>query len=155
MDGKPNRVYVVVGDGECQEGSIWEAVMSATAFSLDNLTVIVDFNRIQKMDFIERIIGVNRLGTQFESFGWHVKSCDGHNTENIELSLTEQWDAGKPHCLIARTVKGKGLSLMENNPAWHWRMPNKKELKVFRTELDISQDELDAVKETQSCRERI
>jgi transketolase len=145
-DGKSNRVYAVVGDGECQEGSVWEAVMSAAAFSLDNLTVIIDSNRIQKMDFIEKIMGADNLGAQFESFGWDVKTCDGHDAASLKSAFTGKWNGGKPRCLVARTVKGKGLSLMENNPAWHWRMPNKRELKVFCSELGITQDELDAAK---------
>jgi transketolase len=142
-DGKPNRVYVILGDGECQEGSVWEAVMSAPAFKLDNLTVIVDNNHIQKMDFIEKIIGSDKLGEQFDVFGWDVKSCDGHSRDHIKSALMGEWAIDKPHCLLAQTIKGKGLSLMENNPAWHWRMPSKKELKVFCAELGITQDELE------------
>ena len=144
-DNKSNHVYVILGDGECQEGSIWEAVMTAPAFKLDNLTVIIDNNSIQKMDFIEKIIGSDELGKQFEAFGWNIKRCDGHDRNALKAAIKSDWSTDKPRCLIAQTVKGKGLSLMENNPAWHWRMPNKKELKVFCSELNISQDELDAV----------
>lgn len=145
-DKKPNHVYVLVGDGECQEGSIWEAIMSGAAFGLDNLTVIIDHNRIQKMNFIEKIIGMDKIDEQIRSFGWHVKNCDGHDTIAIKNTLTDKWEAGKPRCLIAETIKGKGLSLMENNPAWHWRMPGKKEIKTFMAELNITQEELDACK---------
>lgn len=145
-DHKDNHVYVILGDGECQEGSVWEAAMSARAYALDNLTVIIDHNRIQKMDFIENIMGMDRVGEQFAAFGWDVKECDGHNEKGVEDALTGKWAEGKPKCLIANTVKGKGLSLMENNPAWHWRMPGKKELKVFCAELGISQEELDLCK---------
>ena len=141
-DQKQNRVYVIVGDGECQEGSIWEAVMSARAFGLSNLTVIVDHNRIQKMDFIENITMLDDLERQFLSFGWDVKTCNGHDALEIKTALEGDWKADLPRCLIANTVKGKGLSLMENNPAWHWRMPSKKELKVFCAELGITPDEL-------------
>ena len=143
VDHKPNRVYVIVGDGECQEGSIWEAVMSAPAFGLSNLTVIVDHNRIQKMDLIENIMGADNLEKQFASFGWDTKACDGHDVRAIKATLQGEWKSGVPRCLIANTVKGKGLSLMENNPAWHWRMPNRKELKTFCAELSITPDELD------------
>ncbi|WP_199735740.1 MULTISPECIES: transketolase [unclassified Anaerotruncus] len=145
-DHRPNHVYVIVGDGECQEGSIWEAAMSAPAFGLDNLTVIVDHNRIQKMDFIHKIMGQDALGAQFSAFGWQVKTCDGHSIPEIQSALTGQLEPGRPHCLIAQTVKGKGLSLMEDNPAWHWRMPGKKERKVFKAELGITDEELDAVR---------
>ncbi|MDR1000793.1 MAG: transketolase [Clostridiales bacterium] len=153
---RSNFVYVLVGDGECQEGSIWEAVMSGAAFGLDNLTVIIDHNRIQKMDFVEKTMGAARhvrfgggqiaLGEQFRSFGWQVKSCDGHDTTALRETLTGEWQPDKPRCVIAETVKGKGLSLMENNPAWHWRMPSKKELKTFCAELNITQEELDECK---------
>jgi len=145
-DGKLNNVYVLVGDGECQEGSIWEAVMSGAAFKLDNLAVIIDGNRIQKMDFIEKIMGRNELANQFESFGWQVKTAEGHETAALRSAIGGEWETGKPRCIIARTIKGKGLSIMEDNPAWHWRMPNKKELKTFCAELGITQKELDECK---------
>jgi transketolase len=141
-DGRPNQVYCVAGDGECQEGSIWEAAMSASAFELDNLTLIIDNNRIQKMDFIQHIMGSDDLSVKFAAFGWTVKSVDGHSTEKLKAALTGEWHSDKPRCIIAQTVKGKGLSLMENNPAWHWRMPSKKELKVFVSELNITEEEL-------------
>jgi len=141
-DRKPNHVYVLVGDGECQEGSIWEATMSSVAFGLDNLTMIIDHNRIQKMDFLEKIMGTDNLENQFNSFGWQVKKCDGHNRTALKETLLSEWEIGKPRCVLAETIKGKGLSLMENNPAWHWRMPNRRELKLFCAELNITQEEL-------------
>jgi transketolase len=145
-DAKPNHVYVLVGDGECQEGSIWEAVMSAAAFNLDNLTMIIDYNHIQKMDFIKNIIGIDNLAEKLSVFGWNTKHVDGHDTEALKSAFSGVWGTGKPRCVMAETVKGKGLSVMENNPAWHWRMPNKKELKVFMNELDIKQEEIDICK---------
>lgn len=144
-DGRPNRVFCLVGDGECQEGSIWEAIITAPAFKLDNLYLIVDDNRIQKMDFTDNIINGHALSGQIEKFGWRVKSGDGHDVGTIATHLQGGWDSGKPRCFVANTVKGKGLSLMENNPAWHWRMPNRKELKTFCAELGITEDELAAV----------
>ena len=143
---KPGSVYCLVGDGECQEGSIWEAVISASAFKLDNLVMIVDSNHLQKMDTIKNIIGMDALPAQFESFGWQVKVADGHDIADLQAKLLGDWAPGKPRCIIAETVKGKGLSLMENNPAWHWRMPNKKELKIFCSELGISEEELASAK---------
>jgi transketolase len=141
-DKKNNKVFVIVGDGECQEGSIWEAVMSGASFNLDNLYIILDYNRIQKMDFVENIIGISDWHDRFDSFGWCVKSVDGHNVDALTDVLLGEWDAGKPRVLIAETVKGKGLSIMENVPGWHWKMPNKKELKVFMNELNITEAEL-------------
>ena len=145
-DGKPNQVYVLVGDGECQEGSIWEAMIAAAAFKLDNLTMIVDCNHIQKMDFTKNIIGLDDLASKIAAFGWATKCVDGHDTEALASAFEAEWEADKPRCVIGETVKGKGLSLMENNPAWHWRMPNRKELKIFMSELSISQEELDICK---------
>lgn len=146
MDGKPNHVYVLVGDGECQEGSIWEAAMSAVAYKLDNLTMIIDHNRIQKMDFIENIMNCDVLDQSFAAFGWQVKSADGHDVDELKAAIGGEWQPLKPRCVMAETVKGKGLSLMENNPAWHWRMPNRREIKTFIAELNITQEELDACK---------
>jgi transketolase len=145
-DDKPNRVYCLVGDGECQEGSIWEAVISAPAFKLNNLVCIIDNNHIQKMDTIKNIVGLDALGTQFESFGWAVQTVNGHDVAALSAALDAQRTPDKPLCVLAETVKGKGLSLMENNPAWHWRMPNKKEMKTFCAELGISETELAAAK---------
>jgi transketolase len=123
--------------------------MSASAFELDNLTLIIDNNRIQKMDFIKNIMSSDDLGTKFAAFDWIVKSVDGHDRAKLKAALTGEWDQGKPRCVVAQTVKGKGLSLMENNPAWHWRMPSKKELRVFVRELDITEEEL------AQCKKRI
>jgi transketolase len=145
-DARPNLVYCLVGDGECQEGSVWEAVLSAPAFKLDNLIMIIDNNHLQKMDTIKNIIGLEALGRQVEGFGWQVRHSDGHNVADLRKKLLEKWEPGRPCCLIADTIKGKGSSLMENNPAWHWRMPNKKEIKTFCSELDINETELAAAK---------
>lgn len=145
-DGRSNRVYAILGDGECQEGSVWEAVQAAPAFALDNLTVILDHNRIQKMDFIHRILGEDDPEKRFSAFGWQVRTCPGHDEQALRGALTAPWEPDRPRCLIADTVKGKGLSLMENDPSWHWRMPGKKELRVFRAELGITEEELEAVR---------
>jgi transketolase len=145
-DKKSNRVYVLLGDGECEEGTVWEAIMSGAAFKLDNLTVIVDNNRIQKMGLVKDIAGVDTWATRFGAFGWQVKHADGHDVQDVHNKLKSDWDQGKPQVLIAETVKGKGLSIMENVPGWHWRMPSKKELKVFIQELDISVEELEECK---------
>lgn len=143
QDKKANRVYVILGDGECQEGSVWEGAQGAAAYGLDNLTVIIDRNRIQKMDLIENITGPDDLRGRFAAFGWDVKECDGHDEEALKAALTGPWAEGKPRCLMARTVKGKGASLMENAPGWHFRMPNRRELKVFCQELNITEEELE------------
>lgn len=145
-DQKKYRTYVLVGDGECEEGSIWEGVMAARAYGLSNLTVILDNNRLQKMGSVQDVMGISSWATHWEAFGWQVKTVDGHNIAELHQALNGEWDAAKPHLLIANTVKGKGLSIMENNPRWHWRMPNKKELKVFMAELGITEEEIEACK---------
>lgn len=145
-DEKDNQIYVIVGDGECEEGSIWEAVMSAAAFQLDNLTVILDNNEIQKMGYIKDIMHITSWEERFSAFGWQVKHADGHNPDDVKEKLTGSWKPNMPKLLIAHTIKGKGVSIMENAPGWHWRMPNRRELKVVMQELDISQEELDQCK---------
>lgn len=141
-DEKKNHVYVLVGDGECQEGSIWEALMSASTMELDNITMIVDYNKIQKMDYVEKIIRTDNLAEKITKFGWHVKHVDGHNPNAIKEAIRGDWEKNTPRCLMANTIKGKGSSIMEGNPDWHWRMPNKKEIKTFMSDLSILEEEL-------------
>ncbi|MEG2250836.1 MAG: transketolase [Malacoplasma sp.] len=141
-DNKNNKIYVILGDGECEEGSIWEAVMSASAYKLDNLIVILDNNHIQKMGLVKDIIGIDSWKSRFASFGWCIKETDGHNVNDLYETLMSKWEEGKPKVLIANTIKGKGISIMENKPGWHWKMPNKKELKVIMAELNITEEEL-------------
>lgn len=111
------RVYVVIGDGECDEGSIWEAAMSASKFGLDNLVVIVDKNKIQYDGDTENVMPLLSLEDKFNSFGWNVCTIDGHDIDACETAFSNQSD--KPMVVIANTVKGKGISFMENDPAWH------------------------------------
>lgn len=141
-DHNPARVYVVLGDGECEEGTVWEAAMSASAFQLDNLAVILDCNRIQKMDFVEKTIGSVNWKEKWTSFGWNVEETDGHDVQALEHILRAPGVPGMPRLIIAYTVKGKGVSIMENNPNWHFKLPGKKELKVFKAELEIDDSEL-------------
>ena len=143
MDHSPAKVYVMLGDGECEEGTVWEAVMMAPAFGLDNLVAILDCNEIQKMDFVKKTIGETRWAQRWEAFGWEVKEIDGHDMEDFKRAIEEPVTSGKPRLLIAHTVKGKGISIMENNPNWHFKLPGRKELKVFKEELGISDSELE------------
>lgn len=142
MDGNGARTYVLLGDGECEEGSVWEAAMSASAFHLSNLTAILDCNNIQKMTTVEAAVGEPGWKQKWEAFGWIVKEADGHDIDELMKVLTWKNDTDRPLMLIAHTVKGKGVSVMENNPLWHYKMPNKKERKVFLSELGISEEEL-------------
>ena len=150
MDKSLSQTYVIVGDGECEEGTVWEAVMSAARYHLDNPTVILDDNGIQKMGSVERTMGISDWRSRFEAFNWDVKEINnGHDLNEITACLREKNSTGKPRMILAHTVKGKGVSIMENNHNWHFKMPNKRELKVFMEELDITQEELD------ECKKRI
>lgn len=142
MDGLNARTFVIIGDGECEEGTIWEAAMSAAAFHLSNLVVILDCNQIQKMKTITETIGMNNWTEKWRSFGWNVKEVDGHDIDALERVLKEKNNTDMPLFIIAHTVKGKGISIMENNPLWHFKMPNRKEKKVFQIELAISDEEM-------------
>lgn len=141
VDKKKNHVYVILGDGECQEGSVWEGALSASTLELDNLTVIVDHNKLQAMDSLEKIVHMSPFADKWKAFGWNVVEIDGHNCGEIkEALLTRQ--VGKPTLVVANTVKGKGVSFMENVPIWHYRMPNEQELPILMAELGIAEEEL-------------
>ncbi|MCR5280068.1 MAG: transketolase [Lachnospiraceae bacterium] len=143
LDKSPAKVYVMLGDGELQEGTAWEAVMTAPSFGLDNFIAILDRNRIQKMDFVEKVMGDPKWRDKFESFGWNVLETDGHDVEAFANTVRKAGEMSGPVLVIADTVKGKGVSIMENNPNWHFKLPGKKELKVFKEELNISDSELE------------
>ncbi len=147
----PGKVYVVVGNGEIQEGVMWEAVMTAYKFGLDNLTVILDDNKIQKMGFTRDTMRIESWDNRWAAFGWHVEQADGHNVDNLTALLKQENPAGHPRIIIANTVKGKGVSIMENNADWHFKMPYKRELKVFMKELNISEEELEHAKIISPC----
>lgn len=141
-DGRKNHIYVVLGDGECQEGSVWEAALSASALKLDNLTAIVDHNKLQAMDKLENIVGMKPFGEKWSAFGWNVVEIDGHDMVSIHKALLEKKEE-KPTLIVANTIKGKGVSFMENVPIWHYRMPNEEELPILMEELGISRKELE------------
>ncbi len=143
IDKKPNKTYVIVGDGELEEGTIWEAAMSAPAYKLKNLTVILDNNGIQKMDTVEKIMGVSTWKEKWESFGWLVSEVDGHDVDALQTELKKENTTEKPRLIIAHTVKGKGVSIMENNPNWHFKLPSsRKEMNAFMEAFDVTEEEL-------------
>ena len=133
----------MLGDGECQEGTVWEAAITAPAFGVDNLVVILDCNNIQKMDYVDKIIGEARWADKWNSFGWNVEEVNGHDMEAFKSIIMKPSKNGNPRLVIAHTVKGKGVSIMENNPNWHFKLPKGKELNVFKEELMISDSELE------------
>lgn len=138
-----SKVWVILGDGECQEGSVWEAAMSAVKFKLDNLIVIIDDNRLQAMDTVENIMGISSWEDKWKAFGYDVEQIDGHNLTELEECLKKENSFERPRLIISRTVKGHGVSFMENVPIWHYRMPNEEELLIVKTELDITSEELE------------
>lgn len=143
VDNKKSHVYVVLGDGECQEGSIWEGALSVPTLELDNLTVIVDHNKLQAMDDLENIVRMKPLADKWKAFGWNVIEIDGHDCAQIRQALLTRQE-GKPTLVVANTVKGKGVSFMENVPIWHFRMPNEQELPILMEELGLAEDDLKA-----------
>lgn len=142
-DGRNARVYVMLGDGECEEGTIWEAAMMAAAQKLDNLIAILDCNKLQKMDYVQQTIGEPNWRQKWEAFGWSVDEVDGHDMNAFKAVLERPADKGRPRLIIANTIKGKGVSIMENHANWHFKLPGRKELKVFKEELEISDAELE------------
>ncbi len=147
MDNRNEKVYVLLGDGELEEGTIWEAIMFAAHNKLNNLIAIVDCNKIQKMGSVKDIMSINSWKTRFEAFGWKVVEVNGHDVEELDKVFKEENKEDKPLVILANTIKGKGVSIVENDPRWHWRLPNKKELKVFMNELNISEEEIQKCKE--------
>ena len=141
-DGNGARTFALIGDGESQEGTIWEAAMSASSFSLDNLIVILDCNELQKTNRIDETMKYISWKEKWSAFGWDVLEVDGHDVDALCNVFSKISYNGKPSIVIAKTVKGKGVSIMEGVPKWHFKMPNKKELKVFIEELQISEEEL-------------
>jgi len=132
------RVFVLVGDGELQEGSNWEAAMCAQHYCLDNLIVIVDRNQIQQGDFTESTIRMEPLADRWSSFGFAVKELDGHDHMALHQSFSSlPLEKGRPSCFIAKTVKGKGVSFAENKPAWHHGVPTREQLETAQRELGV------------------
>jgi transketolase len=129
----PGKIYVLMGDGECNEGSVWEAIMLASHLKLSNITAIVDYNKIQSFGNTNEVINQESMNERWRSFGWEVIEIDGHSFE--ELIEAFQIDATKPKVIIAHTIKGKGVSFMENSLDWHYKSPNEEQYKVALKEI--------------------
>ena len=137
MDDKNYKVYVLMGDGELAEGSIWEGAMSANHYKLDNLVGIVDRNKLQISGDTENIMSLENLEAKWRAFGWSVITLDGNNIKELIKKLKEiPMDKDKPHVIIANTIKGKGVPFIENNPKWHHKVPNEEQLKEALEILD-------------------
>jgi transketolase len=146
LAGSPARVYCIVGDGEVQEGQVWEAAMTAPKLGqpshpLDNLTVIIDYNKIQLDDFVAKICDLEPLLAKWQGFGWPVLEIDGHDLAQIGKALDQaEATRGTPSLIVAHTVKGKGVSFMENNPEWHGKSPKPEEaVAAIREILGVSE----------------
>ncbi len=144
IDNKDYRVYTVLGDGECEEGEVWEAAMFAGHHNLDNLTVIVDCNGLQIDGTTEEVGGVEPLDTKFESFGFDTVIIDGHDFDAIEGAMAQAKASDKPFAIIMKTVKGKGVSFMENQVGWHGKATNAEEFEIAMAELKAQLAELEA-----------
>lgn len=121
---KDYNVYVVLGDGECDEGSVWEAALFASHNGVKNITAIVDHNKMQSMDFCNKTLDLGDFESKWESFGWNVVSIDGNNHDDLKTAFAKKFDNNKPKVIIANTVKGKGIPFMENDILWHYRFPH-------------------------------
>ena len=135
LDKKPGYVYVLLGDGELEEGQVWEALMTANKYKLDNLVIIVDYNGLQIDGSIEEVKTLDNLEEKIESFGINVICCDGHNMTQIGLALAEAKENSTATCILANTIKGKGVSFMENSASWHGKCPSEDEYKKAIEEL--------------------
>lgn len=137
MDGKPNRVFCIMGDGEQQEGSVWETAMAAAHHKTDNLCAIIDRNRLQIDGDTEKVMAIDPLRDKWSDFGWHTLEIDGHDFDQIKMALdVADKIVDQPTVIIADTIMGKGVKSIENNNQWHGKVPTKEQLPEFINELD-------------------
>lgn len=138
MDGRKNKVVVLLSDGECDEGSNWEAILFASHHKLNNLICIIDFNKIQSLDLVVNTLNLEPFVEKWKSFGWDIHEADGHSVEQIcETYRASCNSIEKPSCIIAHTTKGKGVSFFENNVLWHYRSARNAEYEMAKKELKI------------------
>jgi transketolase len=142
MDAAPYRVFTLLGDGELAEGSNWEAAMSAAHYKLDNLTAIIDHNTLQISGRTRDVMSNEPIDEKFRAFGWAVKIVNGHNFTELTNALSKPAEIGKPTCVIANTIKGRGVSFMEDVAKWHHGVPSDAELKQALNELDLAKIKL-------------
>ena len=139
MDGAQWRTYVVLGDGECDEGSVWEAALQAAQYRLDRLIAVIDYNHMQSLATVDETLRLEPFEQKWKDFGWNAMSVDGHDTEALLKAFEwakENAGSRKPSVILAHTVKGKGISFMENNILWHYRTPQGEEYDAALKELE-------------------
>ncbi len=147
-DGKDYRVYTILGDGEIQEGQVWEAAMFAAHYKLDNLTAFIDYNGLQIDGDVHQVMSPAPIDQKFAAFGWHVQIIDGHDFAAIDAAVTAaEAVKDKPSVIICKTVKGKGVSFMENNAGWHGKAPNAEQYAIAEAELSAAYEQ--ALKEVE------
>ena len=145
LDNKDYRVYSILGDGELEEGQVWEQAMFAAHYKLDNLTIFIDNNGLQIDGNISDVMNPNPIDKNFESFGWHVIKADAHDFNSLESAVNEaKATKGQPSAIIMKSVKGKNVSFMENNAGWHGSAPNEEQYKQAIAELDKIISDLEA-----------
>ena len=138
-DGRDYRVVAMMSDGECDEGSIWEAAIFAPQHGLDNLIAIVDYNKIQSLGRVEEVLELEPFADKWKAFRWSVRTIDGHSHEEIKSVLDAvPFESGKPSVIIANTIKGKGVSFMEDRLEWHYRSPSTEQLGAAIREIENS-----------------
>lgn len=137
MDGRPWRVFCVLGDGECNEGSVWEALMAGSQLKLDGLVAIVDSNKLESLDRVENILSIEPLGDRLRDFGWAVREIDGHDMDQILGALSAvPFEPGKPSAIVSHTVKGKGVDFMEGVAMWHHRKLTPEQAALARQQIE-------------------
>ena len=139
MDGDTWRTWVVLGDGECDEGSVWEAALQAAQYGLDRLCAVVDYNHMQSLFTVEETLRLEPFESKWRDFGWNAMSVNGHDVRALQDAFAwakDQAGSGKPSVILAHTVKGKGVSFMENNILWHYRTPQGEEYEAALRELE-------------------
>ena len=140
INGFYNHRFCLVGDGELAEGSNWEAMLFAAHHELNNLTLIIDYNNLQSLDTVDNTLGLHPLDKKLEAFGWSVATIDGHNHSELYQAFTFRPQL-RPHAIIARTTKGKGVSFMENSVKWHYKNPSDEELERALAEIKSMKDQ--------------
>ena len=139
LQSKPGKIYVMISDGECQEGTTWESLLIAAKHRLDNLVLVVDYNKIQALTTLDEALPLDNLSAKFKAFNWACTEVnDGHSFEELIPVLQEDNDVGKPQAIIVHTIKGKGVKAFEGDPKWHARRIKGKELEIGKKELGIN-----------------
>jgi transketolase len=138
-DGKNYRVFTLLSDGECDEGSTWEPILFAPHHRLDNLIAIVDYNKIQSLGTVKEVLDLEPFADKWRAFGWAVREIDGHSLDEVETAFSKvPLKTDRPSCVIAHTIKGKGVSFMEDKLLWHYRSPQGEEFEAALAELEDS-----------------